>query len=274
MLIGFCVGCITSQLALSQQQEWTPDVVALTGYKEQFRGFKLPTIFPFIFRELHQRTPGRACFAPDGTRVLLAPGGWTIITDPWKGEGKFIPDASLYIWSLKTGSIKRRFQEHKGAVSGFAFSPDGRRVLSASTDKLLLFWDSDTGKVLHRMQGYGSNRRDLIAPVSIAFSANGLRVATMCFKSPVRIWDTLTGNLVREIEANPPLFGSLALSTDGKRLVWVEDKGLIHLTDVETGNDIFSLGWPSIARMPRAALFTTDDQRVRPGHRIMYHSAI
>ena len=81
------------------------------------------------------------------------------------------------------------------------FSPDGRRVLSTSSDHTTRLWDADVGQLLLTFEGYNLNRilskpgvdlPDLVfGPVlSAVFEPNGGRVLTPSSndKAP-RIWD-------------------------------------------------------------------------------------
>jgi RNA polymerase sigma factor (sigma-70 family) len=47
----------------------------------------------------------------------------------------------LQIWEMATGKLRRTLKGHTGGVTGCVFSPDGRRVLTASADTTVLVWD-------------------------------------------------------------------------------------------------------------------------------------
>ena len=45
------------------------------------------------------------------------------------------------LWEIATGKLRRQFTGHQGSVGAFAFSPDGRSLLTGSEDTTLLIWD-------------------------------------------------------------------------------------------------------------------------------------
>jgi RNA polymerase sigma factor (sigma-70 family) len=80
-----------------------------------------------------QRMPyigGLFVLSPDGRLLALA-----------ANEGRGIEQKSLQLWEMATGKLRRTLRGHGGEVTGCAFSPDGRRVLTASADTTALIWD-------------------------------------------------------------------------------------------------------------------------------------
>ncbi len=73
-------------------------------------------------------------------------------------------DNTIRIWDLATGACLKTLVEHTGPVSCHSitlftfkvnachFSPDGRKILSASSDKQLKVLDSTTGECIYSLE--------------------------------------------------------------------------------------------------------------------------
>src|SRR5439155_27014860 len=47
----------------------------------------------------------------------------------------------VHLWEVATGKEIRTFRGHRGEIRSLAFSANGRRLASASTDSTVLIWD-------------------------------------------------------------------------------------------------------------------------------------
>jgi WD40 repeat protein len=53
-----------------------------------------------------------------------------------------------------TSALIRTLTGHTDYVKACAFSPDGKRIVSASRDHTLKLWDAETGKELNTLKGH------------------------------------------------------------------------------------------------------------------------
>jgi WD40 repeat protein len=54
-------------------------------------------------------------------------------------------DHTLKVWELQSGRELHALAGHAGGVWAVAVTPDGRRAVSASTDKTLKVWELENG---------------------------------------------------------------------------------------------------------------------------------
>jgi WD40 repeat protein len=76
-------------------------------------------------------------------------------------------------------------------VQSAAFSPDGKRVVTASWDSTARLWDAESGKEIAVLKGHTAGVQ------SAAFSRDGKRVVTASSDNPARLWDVTWATLVR-----------------------------------------------------------------------------
>jgi WD40 repeat protein len=107
---------------------------------------------------------------------------------------------SVKVWAASTGVCTQTLNEQAGGL--VAISGDGTRVLSAETSTVKV-WDADSGAFLCSFHGslptdprlWGNFR---MRPVlSVAISADGLRIAAGFTEALVKIWDAPPG---RDVE--------------------------------------------------------------------------
>jgi WD40 repeat protein/serine/threonine protein kinase len=134
-------------------------------------------------------------FSPDSSR--LASGSWC--------------EGLVKVWSVP-GLEKIRSLPHSEGTASIAFSPDGRRLVSAG-DPAIKVWDAVTWQELSGPAG-GKDEVE-----SIAFSPDGGRLAAASLDGTVKVWDAATWR-----EVYPPLAPhsghvlAVAFSPEGTRI--------------------------------------------------------
>jgi WD40 repeat protein len=84
------------------------------------------------------------------------------------------------VWDSATGQELLTLKGHTGWVSGVAFSPDGKRLATASADNTAKVWDAQTGQELLSLHTHWPSR--------VVFGPDGKRLASTGDGS-VTIWD-------------------------------------------------------------------------------------
>jgi WD40 repeat protein len=123
--------------------------------------------------------------------------------------------------------------ETPGNLYGIAFSPDGRRLVSAlhrgyHKGSEVFVWDARNGHELLALKGH----RDQVT--SVTFTLDGHRLASATAEGTVKIWDADTG---QELLALSGALGdapfskdgqhALAFSPDGRQLASIRENGTV-----------------------------------------------
>jgi eukaryotic-like serine/threonine-protein kinase len=147
----------------------------------------------FVLKGFHTGVWGLR-FSPDGRWLATGAGNY----------GGNVPAAGLrdgvvQVWDADTGAQVFDLQGHTACVWSVAFSPDGKRLATASGKRIAgvrgdaRIWDLNTGKELMRLEEHDG------AVLGVGFSADGRWFGTTGFDRKVRIW-----NVEMPEEANSP----------------------------------------------------------------------
>ena len=146
---------------------------------------------------------GCVAFRPDGRALLTA------CADPGFAE------LHARQWDLATGQPLGDPLKHGDGVLWAVYSPDGRRIATASEDRTARVWDAATGEPLTRPLTHQHQ------VLMVDFSPDGRRLATCSLDGTARAWDAETGEPL-----SPPLVhrdrtrvGSVAFRPDGRGLL-------------------------------------------------------
>jgi WD40 repeat protein len=149
-----------------------------------------------------------------------------------KGEvGTTLPRSALTaaVWQAKW---RLMLSGHDGEVRSAAFSPNGRRVVTASADGTARIFDATSGKQIQLLRGHN----DLVN--SAAFSPDGRFVVTASNDKTVRIWDAMTGKEITVLHGHEKEVNSAAFSPDGTRVVTASNDKTARIWDTTSGEQI------------------------------------
>jgi WD40 repeat protein len=126
---------------------------------------------------------------------------------------------------------------HGDLVRAAAFSPDGRRAVTASQDHTARVWDAASGRELMQLR---HNNQVWQA----VFSPDGGWIITASGDNIARIWDTATGRKLMELEHGNPIFSSVLaaqFSPDATRVATVSSDGTAMIWDSGSGRKLLTL---------------------------------
>jgi WD40 repeat protein/class 3 adenylate cyclase len=188
-------------------------------------------------------------------------------------DGKRLVTGSAYgsstMWDVATGRELFNMTGHapgktiEGGYFGVTdvdFSPDVNLLATASDDLTAKIWDAHSGEEIFTLSGHGSgspSRPSMDGVVEVAFSPDGLRLATAGADGTVRLWDTATGLEVLVIDAYPD-DGAIAVdfSPNGEHLVTVGYFGETIIWEADAGERLLTL--PSQAGLVFKVEFSPD----------------
>ncbi|MBX3744939.1 MAG: tetratricopeptide repeat protein [Verrucomicrobiae bacterium] len=152
-----------------------------------------------------------AHFNPDGTQVV----------------GAGLDNSAGVVWDAITGDVLGKPLQHQGTLWSARYSPDGRRVVTASTDQTARVWDSRTLEPV----GEAMTHEGLV--VGAAFSPDSRRVVTFSTADhAARVWDAETGQPLTELLRHEDQVVAGEFSPDGRRVLTASLDGTARLWDL------------------------------------------
>jgi RNA polymerase sigma factor (sigma-70 family) len=194
-------------------------------------------------------------FSPDGKRLASA--------------GSF---SRFLLWDPATGKafeIQHDLERMVGAEK-VAFSPDGtlyatmghQQLDNQQKETVIHLWQVAGGKKVHEF-------RSKQLAQTVAFSADSKALAAGNPDGTIPLWDLTTGKALRDFnreqEIDPGLVlekgfpqPELAFAPDGRTMAWTLGYGTIHLRDVATGRERFTIDDRKYGTNVHALAFAAD----------------
>jgi len=146
---------------------------------------------------------------------------------------------------------------HTRGVNACTFSPDGKQILSASSDNTLKLWDVATGKELKTLAGH----TDVVR--ACAFSPDGRRIVSASFDKTLRLWDADAGKELAVLVGHKRAVRACAFSPDGSRIASGAEDGTLKLWDASRTTEIATLAGHE--QWVNTCAFSPDGSRIVSG---------
>jgi WD40 repeat protein/transcriptional regulator with XRE-family HTH domain len=143
---------------------------------------------------------------------------------------------------------------HNAEIWNVTFSPDGKKVATASQDKTAKIWDATTGQLLLTLRGHTESVNGIV------YSPDGKRIATTSDDHTAKVWDADTGKKLLTLSGHTNMVLRLAFSPDGTRIVTTSADKTAKVWNAGTGKEL--LTFSGFGDIINDVAFSPDGKRV------------
>ncbi len=120
-------------------------------------------------------------------------------------------------------------------INSIAFSPDGKRFVTAGNDGFAYVWDTTDVNYALTLQGHNAPIEDAV------FSPDGRYIATASDDTTAILWDAETGDILRQFTGHTFGVRKVAFSPDSRYLVTASDDTTAIIWDAAKGTSLHTL---------------------------------
>jgi RNA polymerase sigma factor (sigma-70 family) len=148
-------------------------------------------------------------------------------------------DGTVRVWDLAAGKELRSLplpppRGRGGYGTGFAFTPDGKRLITSTGEPYFQVWELATGKEAFRSRGPNETHWKLEA-LAVAVSRDGKRFVTWRWDGRLDVWGAAAGEPAIRLATHRDWIDGVAVSPDGRRAATVGYDGTARVWALATG---------------------------------------
>ena len=165
-------------------------------------------------------------WSPEGRRLASGGGNLDYTTDRPS-------DDTVQVWDATDGRHVLVYGKHTDGVQAVIWSPDGRRIASASLDKTVQVWDAADGSHVLTYRGHTDH------VLNVAWSPDGKYLASCGVDTTVQIWNAADGSHVFTYTGHTDWVTGVAWSPDSKRIASASSDKTAQVWDAADGGHVF-----------------------------------
>jgi len=147
-------------------------------------------------------------FSQDRQRLYAA--------DSVEGRGGY-----LRVFNLGSMKMAKSWRAHAEGVADLDLSGDGRRLVTAGSDRLVQVWESGSGRLISTLEGH------LAQVLGVAFNTNATQVASCGADRQLRVYDIATREKVSTLGNHPAAVVAVSWPAAGGALFALGQSGAV-----------------------------------------------
>ena len=164
---------------------------------------------------------GPVCITPDGRRAISA-------------DAQF--SKNVIVWDLETGKCIYELRGHLSEIHTMSMTPDGKKAVSAGSDKTLHVWDLETGENLKVFNDHSGQ------VYSVSITPDGCRAVSTSDDDTLRVWNLELYSCERIFDDSQFYsVNDICISPDGRRAFSVGSQQVLKAWDLEEGGLLLNL---------------------------------
>jgi WD40 repeat protein/DNA-binding XRE family transcriptional regulator len=155
-------------------------------------------------------------------------------------DGTILPESLEALHrAIVSSPIRMTLEGHGTRVLSTAYSPDGTRLATIGDDGTVIIWDPTTGEELLRLQG-NTEPNEFVSTKRVIYTPDG-KTLVATDKNLVKVFDPVSGNLLKTLAGHQTDVTAIAISADGRRIASGALDGSAIIWDAVSGKSLFQL---------------------------------
>ena len=134
----------------------------------------------------------------------------------------------IQCWSVPQLELKAKWKAHQDTIFSIDVTRDGNYLASASGDRSIAFWETDTWQEKSRIEAHGTQI------MAISFSPNNKRLVTAGTDNQLRVWEWAKGDPLFQLGRHKRGLFATSWTQDGESIIAGDEKGTLYrYTDIQ-----------------------------------------